>query len=78
MTRARKSIGILGGGQLALMLAQAAHDLGHDVVGLIKSLDEPLAQLSFVRVLTAESLADFARSIDVLCFEIGFVLFFVR
>jgi 5-(carboxyamino)imidazole ribonucleotide synthase len=72
MTRARKSIGILGGGQLALMLAQAAHDLGHDVVGLIKSLDEPLAQLSFVRVLTAESLADFARSIDVLCFESEF------
>jgi 5-(carboxyamino)imidazole ribonucleotide synthase len=72
MTTARKSIGILGGGQLALMLAQAAHDLGHDVVGLIKSLDEPLAQLPFVKVLTAESLGDFARSIDVLCFESEF------
>jgi len=67
-----KTVGILGGGQLAWMLAQAAKDLGFEVCGLIQSLDEPLAQLPFVRILTPQSLEDFARGIDVLCFESEF------
>ncbi len=69
---APKKIGILGGGQLAWMLALAARDLGHEVWGLIKSPDEPLAQLSDVILRTRDSLEDFAKNIDVLCFESEF------
>ncbi|MEO5667554.1 MAG: ATP-grasp domain-containing protein [Bdellovibrionota bacterium] len=68
----KKTVGILGGGQLAWMLASAAHDLGYPVVGFVKSLDEPLAQLSFVELYTPESIENFARAIDVLCFESEF------
>jgi len=67
-----RTVGILGGGQLAWMLAEAANDLGYAVAGLIKSRDEPLAQLAYVTLMTPEALESFARSVDVICFESEF------
>jgi 5-(carboxyamino)imidazole ribonucleotide synthase len=72
MSEACRRVGILGGGQLAWMLAQAAHEVGHTVWGLIKSPDEPLTQLPEVTTRTPELIAEFARNIDVLCFESEF------
>ncbi|OXE35452.1 MAG: hypothetical protein CGW95_13720 [Phenylobacterium zucineum] len=67
------TLGILGGGQLGRMLAQAAGRLGFDVVILDPEADCPAARVSAHVISTAyddrEGLAELARRADVVTFE---------
>jgi len=68
--------GILGGGQLALMLAQAAEDLGIEVAVLSLGADDPAAAAARHVLGDPNELNDvvrFAESCDVLTFENEFV-----
>jgi len=65
-----KKLGILGGGQLACMLAEAARDLGQDVLAYVKSSSEPIAIKAFQ---WSENLSDVFKRTDTLIFENEFV-----
>lgn len=67
VTQIIRTIGILGGGQLGMMLAQAAMPLGYQCVFLEDNLDCP-ANL-YGRVFTNEQLADFIAAADVFTLE---------
>ena len=66
-------VGIVGGGQLAVMMAEAADELGVEVVGLVRSSDDPLLAIvpdAFVGDATsAADLRRLSRSSDVITFD---------
>jgi len=68
-----RTIGILGGGQLARMLAIAAADLGFNINIYCPDRDCPAAQVANKIVFgdydDKEKLIDFAKSVDVLTYE---------
>jgi 5-(carboxyamino)imidazole ribonucleotide synthase len=72
----QKTIGILGGGQLARMMALKAHQLGMNCSIMSSSKDDPAAQVTSswyrgdVKVLA--DVKKFIKSIDVLTFESEF------
>ena len=72
-----KTIGIIGGGQLAKMLAQSASQFGLKVVVLEKSLDCPAAPVSFEFLegdwSDPQALSELAGRVDVLTVESEFV-----
>ncbi len=73
-----KTLGILGGGQLARMLALKAQNLNLKVFILSLSKTDPAAQLKFVNWVKGDpyktnSLSKFIRSVDVLTFENEFI-----
>lgn len=69
--------GILGGGQLALMLAQAADELGIEVRILSLSADDPAMSAAHEHVLgdpnDVETVARFSEGCDLITFENEFV-----
>ena len=68
-----RTVGILGGGQLARMLAIAAADLGFNTHIYCPDRDCPAAQVAskvvFGNYADDKNLADFAKNIDVLTYE---------
>lgn len=71
------TLGVVGGGQLARMLAQAAGQLGCDVVVLARAGPSPAADLATARV-TGEpndlaALLELAARVDVITLENEFV-----
>lgn len=65
-------IGVLGGGQLGRMLAIAAVPMGHEVVVLAQSADEPACAVArpCLGAFDDEAVLDrFARSVDVVTYE---------
>ena len=68
-----KTIGILGGGQLAKMLATAAADLGFNINIYCPDRDCPAAQVANKMVFgnydDTDTLITFARNVDVLTYE---------
>ena len=68
-----KTIGILGGGQLAKMLATAAADLGFNVNIYCPDTDCPAAQVAnkvvFGNYDDNENLVAFVKNVDVLTYE---------
>ncbi len=65
-------IGIIGAGQLARMLALAAHPLNIECICMGVSKEDCAGSVSTVRVIAANdeaNIADFARSVDVITFE---------
>jgi 5-(carboxyamino)imidazole ribonucleotide synthase len=70
-------IGILGGGQLARMLAEQAYRLGLSVVVYAEERDSPAAQVCrdarFGALNDRDALAAFFRNVDVVAFENEFV-----
>ena len=68
-----KTIGVLGGGQLGRMLAQAAQTLGYRVHIYEPQLDCPAGAVANHEVNAsyqdAEALLEFARSVDVVTYE---------
>lgn len=68
----KKSIGILGGGQLAMMGLSAAKDLDLECRALVSSMDEPAAKEHPTRCLPLTSIEAFADSIEILTFESEF------
>ena len=68
-----RTIGILGGGQLARMLAIAAADLGFNINIYCPDRDCPAAQvankIAFGNYDDEEKLIDFAKNVDVLTYE---------
>ena len=68
-----KTIGILGGGQLAKMLATAAADLGFNVSIYCPDTDCPAAQVAnkivFGKYDDYKNLVAFAKNVDVLTYE---------
>ena len=71
--RLNRTVGILGGGQLARMLAIAAADLGFNTHIYCPERDSPAAQVAnkmvFGNYADDKSLADFAKNVDVLTYE---------
>lgn len=71
-----KRVGILGGGQLARMLAQSAQRMGHEVHILSPHADDPAAQVSSHHHEGSpdhpESLKKFLAELEVLTFESEF------
>lgn len=67
----RPRIGILGAGQLALMLAEAGKSLGVDVIcaGQPGDCAEQVATLIAVDLTRADEVASFARQVDVVTIE---------
>lgn len=67
-------IGIIGGGQLARMLTQAALRLGHQVTVLEQNTDCPAAQVGasqiFGSIKDAEKIKELANQVDVVTIEI--------
>jgi 5-(carboxyamino)imidazole ribonucleotide synthase len=70
-------LGILGGGQLARMLALSAYPLGYDVKVLARHAQDPAAQVCGNKDLGAltdeDALRRFAANLDVVTFESEFV-----
>jgi 5-(carboxyamino)imidazole ribonucleotide synthase len=69
-------VGILGGGQLARMLALAAHNFGLKPYVFVKSMEEcavEVATEAFIDDQTVETLAKFYEKVDVLVIENEFV-----
>lgn len=67
-----KDIGIIGGGQLAQMLAHAAEPLGIRVHALVTEFNCPaqsVARLTRVEAITADHVADFSKKVDCFTFE---------
>ncbi len=65
-------LGIVGGGQLARMLALAAHPLGVRVQALCASLDEPVGRVARAIMESGDAMSDLralAHDSDVLTFE---------
>ena len=73
----KKNLGILGGGQLARMLALKAYSLGLKPFVLSLSSEDPAAQVTPLwhrgNPLKANSIARFLKKVDVLTFESEFV-----
>ena len=71
--RLNRTVGILGGGQLARMLAIAAADLGFNTHIYCPERDSPAAQVAnkmvFGNYADDKNLADFAKNVDVLTYE---------
>ncbi len=67
VTQTIRTIGILGGGQLGMMLAQAAMPLGYQCVFLEDNIACPASL--YGRVFTNEQLADFIAAADVFTLE---------
>jgi len=67
----RPRVGILGAGQLALMLAEAAPAVGADVLcaGRLGDCAEQVAPVLPVDLNNAHSVAEFARNVDLLTIE---------
>ncbi len=69
-----KTIGIVGGGQLGRMLAQAAHKLGYTVTVLDPTPNSPAAQVADRHLLgnftDPDKIKELARASDFLTFEI--------
>jgi 5-(carboxyamino)imidazole ribonucleotide synthase len=66
-------IGILGGGQLARMLALAAHPLGLQIHVLSQSSDDPAAKVTrYWQQGGVEELASFSQDLEALTFESEF------
>jgi len=66
-------IGIIGGGQLGYMLAQAAHKIGHTVIGLDPVEACPLSHIAEKMFVSSygdtETFHKFAKSVDVITYE---------
>ena len=78
MKKISKKIGILGGGQLARMLAIQAESLACDIFVLCPSSKEPAPQLPSVQWVkgdpyNSQSLLSFLKKIDILSFESEFI-----
>lgn len=75
--RAAHTLGLVGGGQLAKMLAQSALQLGCDVVVLERKEHSPASQLASETIIgdwdTAEALLELASRVDVIALENEFV-----
>ena len=71
MSEARRRIGILGAGQLALMLAEAAPALGAEVVcaGARGDCAEQVASVIEVDLTDASAVAEFAKQVDLVTVE---------
>ncbi|WP_201557206.1 5-(carboxyamino)imidazole ribonucleotide synthase [Psychrobacter sp. 72-O-c] len=67
VTQTIRTIGILGGGQLGMMLAQAALPLGYQCVFLEDNVDCPASL--YGRVFSSEQLEDFIAAADVFTLE---------
>ncbi len=67
VTQTIRTIGILGGGQLGMMLAQAALPLGYQCVFLEDNADCPASL--YGRVFSSEQLTDFIAAADVFTLE---------
>jgi 5-(carboxyamino)imidazole ribonucleotide synthase len=67
VTQTIRTIGILGGGQLGMMLAQAALPLGYQCVFLEDNIDCPASL--YGRVFSSEQLEDFIAAADVFTLE---------
>ncbi|MBP2279339.1 5-(carboxyamino)imidazole ribonucleotide synthase [Psychrobacter sp. PL19] len=67
VTQTIRTIGILGGGQLGMMLAQAAMPLGYQCVFLEDNAECPASL--YGRVFSSEQLADFIAAADVFTLE---------
>ena len=67
VTQTIRTIGILGGGQLGMMLAEAAMPLGYQCVFLEDSADCPASL--YGRVFHSDQLADFIAAADVFTLE---------
>ena len=67
VTQTIRTIGILGGGQLGMMLAEAAMPLGYQCVFLEDSADSPASL--YGRVFHSDQLADFIAAADVFTLE---------
>jgi len=67
-----KTVGILGGGQLSRMLAEAALDLKVAVNVFLNTYEESARGLEGLMYFSPEESALFAKSSDVLCFESEF------
>jgi 5-(carboxyamino)imidazole ribonucleotide synthase len=70
-TSSRQRVGVLGAGQLALMLAQAGERLGVDVIcaGQVGDCAEQVAPLVAVDLQSTAAVAAFAATIDVVTIE---------
>ena len=68
-----KVIGILGGGQLARMMAASAAELGFKICVFSDKADSPAFQLANYKIFAnyedKKSLEEFAKIVDVVCFE---------
>ena len=66
-------IGIIGGGQLGMMMAEAAHALGHTIIGLDPTPDCPLSFVTSDLIVAAyddsQAFAQLASGVDVLTYE---------
>lgn len=65
-------VGIIGGGQLAQMLALAGRPLGIDIVCLAEDIDCPAASVAMIipgSVDKPESLQQFLKQVDIISFE---------
>jgi 5-(carboxyamino)imidazole ribonucleotide synthase len=76
MRAMKHTVGILGGGQLARMLAEAAHRLGISVTVFTARADDPAAQVTTRHILGSmsdrQALQQFLASVDVVVFESEF------
>jgi 5-(carboxyamino)imidazole ribonucleotide synthase len=67
------TIGILGGGQLGRMLAQAAEQLGYHVIGYTPEANSPLSQVCEKTFCASfedkDKLQEFAKAVDVITIE---------
>lgn len=76
-TSQRKKLGILGGGQLARMLAESAHRLGIEIHILSENASDPAAQVARNwhqgSPHSLSDLAEFFRKVDLVTFESEFI-----
>ena len=68
-----KTLGILGGGQLGMMSAQAAKKLGIDVVIFTPEKDAPASKFAGRTIVAGyddeAALTEFAKAVDVISYE---------
>ena len=73
MGAAMKTIGVIGAGQLGLMLAEEAHKLGARVVTLDPAADAPAARVADGHIVAAyddgAALEELCRRSDVVTYE---------
>ena len=74
MEQKGKTIGIVGGGQLGRMLAQASHTLGFKVIILDETTNSPAAQIADEQIIGSykdkEKVIELGRKSDYVTFEI--------
>ncbi|MCB0370284.1 MAG: hypothetical protein KDD45_12890, partial [Bdellovibrionales bacterium] len=77
MTASGKTIGILGGGQLARMLLIKGHEMGLDLKVLTETPSDPAAQVTSNWTQGSphnlQDLKSFLKAIDILTFESEFI-----